>query len=351
MGHNLSQIFKEKIFAEAGFPDIPESWAIIQVDEILSQDRGISVGVMYPGKHDPFGIPLIKVGDLNDHFIDFNLDFRITTEKHHEYRRTALEGGEILLTLVGDVGRCAVVPSKIIGWNVARAIAVIRLKDPKDAHFVKHCFRSKYLQHIMQIWSNTTVQVTLNLKEIKQLPLPWPPSTERDVISEILDALDEKIELNRQMNKTLEAIAQAIFKSWFIDFDPVRAKMEGREPYRMDAETAALFPDGFEDSLQGKVPKGWRISLLSNCVSYLSRGVAPKYVNHSPICALNQRAIRWGNIDESVLKFHDPEKPIRNEAYIRRGDVVINSTGDGTIGRTYWFHHEVGNLFADFMFQ
>jgi type I restriction enzyme S subunit len=86
---------------------------------------------------------------------------------------------------------------------------------------------------------------------------------------------------------------------------------------------------------------------LSNCISYLSRGVAPKYINKSNVYALNQRAIRWWNIDEASLKFHDPEKTIRNEAYIRKGDVVINSTGDGTIGRAYWFFHEAHNLFAD----
>jgi type I restriction enzyme S subunit len=167
------------------------------------------------------------------------------------------------------------------------------------------------------------------------------------MLVELLQAIDEKIELNRRMNETLEAIARALFQSWFVDFDPVRAKMEGRQPTGMDAETAALLPDSFEESELGEIPKGWQIRPLSKCVTYLSRGVAPTYVPSSPIQALNQKAIRWWSIDETVLKFHDPLKAVRTEAYICRHDVVVNSTGDGTIGRAYWFYHDVPNLFAD----
>jgi len=82
---------------------------------------------------------------------------------------------------------------------------------------------------------------------------------EQKAIARILGTLDDKIELNRQMNQTLEEMASAIFKSWFIDFDPVKAKAVGKQPEGMDAETAALFPDSFEDSTMGKIPKGWEV--------------------------------------------------------------------------------------------
>ena len=87
----------------------------------------------------------------------------------------------------------------------------------------------------------------------------------------MLGALDDKIELNRRMNETLEAMARALFKSWFVDFDPVCAKMEGRQPYGMDVDTAALFPDSFEDSELGPIPKGWRLTAVGRHVS-LQRG-------------------------------------------------------------------------------
>ena len=136
----------------------------------------------------------------------------VSLQKHQEYRRTELKGGELLLTLVGDIGQCAIAPISIAGWNVARAIAMIKLKDPRDAAYVRFCLLSKPIQRLMQNWANTTVQTTLNLKEIKQLPLPWPPAYERRRIADILGALDDKIEVNRRINLTLEMMAQALFK-------------------------------------------------------------------------------------------------------------------------------------------
>src|SRR5690606_30782389 len=117
--------------------ELPSHWEAIRIEELLSEDRGISVGVMYAGKHDPTGVPLIKAGDLYGSRIDPNSEFKISKEKHSEYRRTALQGGELLISLVGDVGRCAVVPKNMRGWNVARAVAVLRFADDSNANFVR----------------------------------------------------------------------------------------------------------------------------------------------------------------------------------------------------------------------
>jgi len=212
--------------ADAGVEELPDGWDVVTLGELFSEDRGIAVGVMYPGDHDPNGVPLIKAGDLSGSIINPNPDFRISKDKHHEYRRTALNGGELLMTLVGNVGQCAVVPSQMAGWNAARAVAVMRLTEPSDTHFVQQCLLSRPLQHLMDVWCNTTVQATLNLKEIRQLPLPWPPKYSRDAIAAFGKLLNDKIELNRQMNATLEAMARALFQSWFVDFDPVRRNLD-----------------------------------------------------------------------------------------------------------------------------
>ncbi len=98
------------------------------------------------------------------------------------------------------------------------------------------------------------------------MDIPLPPPIEQTAIADILCALDDKIELNRRMNETLEAMTQAVFKSWFVDFDAVRAKAEGRQPAGMDAATAALFPDSFEDSPLGKIPRSWRISTIGDAL-------------------------------------------------------------------------------------
>ena len=100
---------------------------------------------------------------------------------------------------------------------------------------------------------------------LKSYIFSCPPHDEQRAIAYILGSLDDKIELNRRMNETLEAIARAIFKSWFVDFDPVRAKAEGRDP-GLPSEIAALFPDSFQDSELGKIPKGWKIKPIGEAV-------------------------------------------------------------------------------------
>jgi type I restriction enzyme S subunit len=187
----------------------------------------------------------------------------------------------------------------------------------------------------------------LNTSILAALPFALPPIEEQEAIASILGSLDDKIEQNRHENETLKAMARALFRSWFVDFDPVRAKMEGRQPVGMDADTAALFPDGFEESALGPIPRGWQVKELGACSDYLSRGVAPSYVGESPVRTLNQKAIQWWNLDQSAFKFHDPNKAVRSDAFIRKDDLVINSTGDGTIGRIYWFYHDLEDLFAD----
>ena len=112
--------------------------------------------------------------------------------------------------------------------------------------------------------------------------LPTPSASDPAEIAAILDALDDRIALLRETNATLEAIAQALFKSWFVDFDPVRAKMEGRAPEGMDEATAALFPDGFEESALGLVPRGWRPSTLGRLTA--DYGVACKPVPSGASC-------------------------------------------------------------------
>lgn len=258
--------------ADAGVEHLPDDWDVVTLGDLFTEDRGIAVGVMYPGDHFPDGVPLIKAGDLNGSVINPQPDFRISKEKHHEYRRTALDGGELLMTLVGNVGQCAVVPPRMAGWNTARAVAVMRLADSSETQFVQQCLLSRPLQHLMDVWCNTTVQATLNLKEIRQLPLPWPPKPSRDAIAAFGKVLDDKIELNRRMNATLEAIARALFQSWFVDFDPVRAKLDGRKPVGLDASTATLFPAAFQDSSLGHIPKGWGAGSILQQADLLSGG-------------------------------------------------------------------------------
>ncbi len=113
---------------------------------------------------------------------------------------------------------------------------------------------------------------TLNRNHVHPLAISWPPLTEQKAIAGVLGALDDKIECNRRCSATLEAMARALFQSWFVDFDPVRAKLDGRTPAHLDPATAALFPDSFQESGDGHIPKGWQIQRICETVEEVFDG-------------------------------------------------------------------------------
>jgi type I restriction enzyme S subunit len=145
----------------------------------------------------------------------------------------------------------------------------------------------------------------------------------------LLDGLETKIELNRRTNETLEAIARAVFRDWFVDFGPTRAKMEGRDPY-LAPDLWSVFPDRLDE--EGR-PEGWRIISLGETVSVLRRGLSPKYANAGGICVLNQKCIKNRSVDLSRSRRHDHEARPVDERLLAPGDILVNSTGVGTLGR------------------
>jgi type I restriction enzyme S subunit len=173
-----------------------------------------------------------------------------------------------------------------------------------------------------------------------------PPLVEQRAIARILGALDDKIELNRQMNETLEAMARALFKSWFVDFDPVHAKSEGRDT-GLPKSVANLFPDSYEDSELGEIPKEWDVKPLIQLTSYLSRGIGPSYIEDGGICVLNQKCIRGGRIDFSKARRHDGAKKSIKGRRLRPLDILVNSTGVGTLGRLAQLHGFPEDLIVD----
>ena len=232
----------------------------VLLGELLSR-KGVTYGVVKPGDHTPHGIPLIKAADVGNGRVNSAPNFRISQEKHQEHSRTELNGGELLITLVGTPGQCAIAPSEVKGFNVVRAVGVFSTEPIADSRFIMYSIQAPQSQVYLRNVCNTTVQATLNLGDLKCLPLSIPDIKEQKAIAHILGTLDDKIELNRKTDETLEAMAKALFKSWFVDFDPVKAKAEGR-PTGLPAEISDLFPDSFEDSELGEIPSGWRVGSL-----------------------------------------------------------------------------------------
>jgi type I restriction enzyme S subunit len=188
-------------------------------------------------------------------------------------------------------------------------------------------FYSNSQPHVDNLRSraNSGVQVNLSTSAIKESRVEIPPLAKQKYIASILMALDDRITLLRETNATLEAIAQALFKSWFVDFDPVRAKMEGRVPEGMDDATAALFPDAFVESEVGLVPEGWRAQSLDTIATFLN-GLAlqkfpPTGLDDLPVIKIAQ--LRKGD----SVGADRASRNIKPEYVVNNGDVLFSWSG------------------------
>ena len=180
------------------------------------------------------------------------------------------------ITQDGDViGRPAIVPSHPIYKQLVASLdaAIVRNADKKrlDSEFLYYRLLAwDYAHHVKALSTGTTV-LHLSREALPSFEFLLPPLPEQRAIAGILGALDDKIELNRRMNETLEQMARALFRSWFVDFEPVRAKMTGREP-ELPPELWALFPDRLVDSELGEIPEGWAVGTLNDAIEILSGG-------------------------------------------------------------------------------
>ena len=160
-------------------------------------------------------------------------------------------------------------------------IWVTRANEGIDQSFLYYCMASQSFVNFADSGSIGTRMPRTKWEWVSRYKVHLPPLQEQRRIAHILATFDDKIELNRQMNETLEATARAIFKSWFVDFDPVKAKAEGRKPPCMDAETAALFPSAFQDSPLGKIPEGWEVATLGKIAKNVRRSVKASEIESS----------------------------------------------------------------------
>lgn len=194
-----------------------------------------------------------------------------------------LEANDLIVTMTDlskaadTLGYAASVPETMDTiWLHNQRVGLVtkKLGAPIDKNFLHYLMRTpEYRNHVVSTSTGSTVKHT-SPSRICSYQFLLPPLSVQEDIGEFLTTLDDRITLLRETNKTLESIAQAIFKSWFVDFDPVRAKIEGRQPEGMDEATAALFPDSFEESELGLIPRGWKVKTAGETISALG-GATP----------------------------------------------------------------------------
>jgi type I restriction enzyme S subunit len=197
----------------------------------------------------------------------------VTRETYEKWiRRAKLEIGDVLLTREAPLGSVAMIREQdtlFLGQRIVQYRANIEVLD---SEFLLYSFLSPDVQAQFHSFGGTGSTVDhIRVPDCVRFEITLPPLKEQKAIAHILGTLDDKIELNRKTNETLEAMAKALFKSWFVDFDPVRAKEEGR-PTGLPAEISDLFPDSFEDSELGEIPSGWIVGKIRDLIEKTGMG-------------------------------------------------------------------------------
>jgi type I restriction enzyme S subunit len=217
------------------------------------------------------GIPVIRGSNLTTGVARFRADefVYVSQETANENERSLCRPGDIVFTKKGTIGQTGFVPDGgkhslyLLSSNQMKLTVELSVADPLFVYYFVSAPSS--VEKILRDSEATGVPKT-NVAYLREFPISLPPLAEQKAIAAVLGALDDKIELDRRMNATLEAMARALFQSWFVDFDPVRAKLDGRNPDGLDKPTAALFPAAFQDSPLGPIPKGWEVRLLGDVI-------------------------------------------------------------------------------------
>ncbi len=237
---------------------------VFSVEKLISAGW-LEIGDGYRAKNDElggFGLIFLRAGHVRDTHIDFEGVEKFKDENSKKFGSKISKSGDVIITTKGNsTGRVAFVSPEMPAFVYSPHLCYWRSLSENIIYqgFLRAWSRGPEFSSQLQALSRSTDMAPyLSLTDQRSIRVSLPDIDTQRSVAEILDSLDDRITLLRETNTTLEAIAQALFKSWFVDFDPVRAKMEGREPEGMDAETAALFPDSFEESELGLVPKGWR---------------------------------------------------------------------------------------------
>ena len=299
-------------------------WRTFTVDQIKANDgRAIAIGPfgsrMKADAYVANGVPVIRGNNISGTRVFVDDFVFVSEETADELRSCNVFAGDLVFPHRGAIGQVGIVPDDgtrryMLSTSLMKLSCNREIVDPL---FIFYFFRSPPGRHALLQHASTvgTPGIGQPLTSLRSIRLTVPPLSEQRAIAHILGTLDDKIELNRRMNETLEAMARALFKSWFVDFDPVRAKAEGRDP-GLPKPLADLFPDSFEDSELGQIPKGWKVKPL------------PEVIEVNPSCALRKGDVApYLDMANMPTRGHTPdeivERPFGSGMRFKNGDTLV----------------------------
>lgn len=267
---------------------------------------------------------------IHDLWFDSDAISFISNEQAYGLRNATVRSGDVLLNITGDgvtFGRACLVPDAVLPACVNQHVAIVRaLPDKLDPGFLVRFLAHPGVKTYIESFNAGGSRRAITKGHIESFLIPLPPLEDQQAIASTLGAFDDKIELNRRMNETLDATARAIFKDWFVDFGPTRAKAEGRAPY-LDPDLWDLFPDALDDDK----PVGWKRERIGNHIvakkglSYKGAGLTDK-TNGMPLHNLNS-ILEGGGYKNDGLKFYSGDYKPRH--IVRPADLIVANTEQG----------------------
>jgi len=309
--------------------EIPEDWEVKNTEEILLLEKGsLKIG--------PFGSQLKKeflvpdgfklYGQENIFKNDFKLGDRFITKERFELLESCeLKPGDLIISMMGTVGFVQIVPENIQEGIMDSHLLRLRIDEKKmNKKFILYAFRSKTLQNQIDSLSVGTIMSGLSSKVIKMLLFPCPPLIEQTILAKILTDFDSKIELNYQMNKTIEAIGQALFKHWFIDFE---FPDKGGKPYKSSGGEIV-----YSEELEKEIPKGWEVKPIDKIAHFLNGLALQKYPvtgdEYLPVIKIRE-------MKQGITENTDKASPnIPEEYVVNDGDILFSWSG--SLGICIW---------------
>ena len=313
--------------------DLPSDWQWRRLDEACEGVFDCPHSTPVLTTDGPF---VVRTQDVMTGTFRSDQAARVSEETYQErIGRAEPQYGDLLYSREGTYfGVAAEVPK---GARICLGQRMVLLRPrPKEVYtrYLKYWLNSPILAAHVHGQRDGTVAERLNMPTIRALPVPVPPIKTQREIGDILGTLDDKIELNRRMNETLEAMARRLFKSWFVDFDPIHAKAAVRRQHpdwpnprvtrtalpNLDPKIADLFPDAFEDSTLGPIPKGWRAGTIGNVarINAVSRG---KDYPHTTIRYVDISSVTVGRLD-GVTEYDAAKSPSRAKRMVQHGDTI-----------------------------
>ncbi len=263
---------------------VPSGWEYTTLGEACKRAGGdVQTGPfgsqLHAADYVSAGIPSIMPQNIGDNRVEEDGIARITREDAERLSRYRLREGDIVYSRRGDVEKRALIREHEDGWLCGTGCLRVRFGiGGVDPVYASYYLGDPRVREWVVRHAHGATMPNLNTQILSDLPFLVPSILEQRAISRILGTLDDRIELNRRMNETLEAMARVLFKSWFVDFDPVRAKAAGRDS-GLPKHIADLFPDSFEESELQEIPSGWRAGNLGDIAENSRRPIQPSAID------------------------------------------------------------------------